>query len=37
MKEITSEGGGLANLIRPTINIDLAILRQNALTQGVKI
>jgi GntR family transcriptional regulator/MocR family aminotransferase len=37
MIEITSEGGGLAILIRPTINIDLAILRQNALTQGVKI
>lgn len=37
MIEIISEGGGLAILIRPTIDIHLAKLRQNALKQGVKL
>jgi GntR family transcriptional regulator/MocR family aminotransferase len=37
MIEIISEGGGLAIIIRPTINIDLQKLRANALKEGVKI
>ena len=37
MIEIISEGGGLAILIRPTQKIDLAKLRANALTHGMKL
>ena len=37
MIEIISEGGGLAIIIRPTIDIDLQKLRANALKEGVKI
>ena len=37
MIEIISEGGGLAILIRPTLTIDLQILKANALKQGIKL
>lgn len=37
MIEIISEGGGLAIIIRPTVAIDLRRLRENALSQGMKL
>lgn len=37
MIEIISEGGGLAILIRPTLEIDLQTLRKNALKEGLKL